>query len=192
MRLSHSNNVILSYINVNSIRNKLGDLSSVVSNNVDVLCIAETKLDGSFPEASFLLNGFKKPFRLDVTSSIGGLLMYVNKNMPCRQLITCSILSDTQVLVVELNLRKRKWLLLSVYRNPLQNIEYFLHNLSLLLEFYPSSYENVIIFGDFNSTTTSVEISSFMSVFALSNLINTFLLSFIGIACDLYDLLVII
>ena len=37
--------VIFSYINVNSIRYKLGDLNKIVGNLVDILCIAETKLE---------------------------------------------------------------------------------------------------------------------------------------------------
>ena len=43
---SHLNNVISSYLNINSSRNKSGDL--------DILCIAETKLDKSFPNNWFV------------------------------------------------------------------------------------------------------------------------------------------
>ena len=50
-RLQHSdlNNVIFSYLNINSIRNKVGDLDKIVDGNIDILCIAETKLNESFP-----------------------------------------------------------------------------------------------------------------------------------------------
>ena len=50
--LSSSNfkNVILSYLNVNSIRNKLENLREINKQNVDVLAVAETKIDASiFP-----------------------------------------------------------------------------------------------------------------------------------------------
>ena len=46
-QLQHSrlNKVIFSYLHINSIRNKSGDLDKMVDDNVDILFIAETKLD---------------------------------------------------------------------------------------------------------------------------------------------------
>ena len=54
LRHSHLNNVIFSYLNINSSRNKFGDLDKVVDGNIDILCIAETKLDESFPNNQFV------------------------------------------------------------------------------------------------------------------------------------------
>ena len=34
---------------------------------IDILIITETKLDDSFPEAQFFIEGFLKPYRLDRT-----------------------------------------------------------------------------------------------------------------------------
>ena len=42
-------NIILSYLNINSIRNKFENLFELVAGNVEILCISETKLDPSFP-----------------------------------------------------------------------------------------------------------------------------------------------
>ena len=42
---SHLNTVIFSYLNINSIRNKFGDLDKMVDENIDILCIAERKSD---------------------------------------------------------------------------------------------------------------------------------------------------
>ena len=42
---SHLNTVIFSYLNINSIRNKFGDLDKMVDENIDILCRAKTKLD---------------------------------------------------------------------------------------------------------------------------------------------------
>ena len=33
--------------------NKLGDLEKIVDGNIDILCIAETKLNKSFPSSKF-------------------------------------------------------------------------------------------------------------------------------------------
>ena len=46
-RLPHSvlTKVIFSYLTINSIRNKGDDLDKIVDGNIDILYIAETKLD---------------------------------------------------------------------------------------------------------------------------------------------------
>ena len=62
--------VIFSYININSIRNKLDNLQSIINNTVDVLALAESKIDNSFPSSQFNLKGYKKPYRLDINMSI--------------------------------------------------------------------------------------------------------------------------
>ena len=35
----------------------------MINKNIDILAVAETKLDNSFPDNHFLLSGYKKPFR---------------------------------------------------------------------------------------------------------------------------------
>ena len=54
LRHFHLNNVIFSDLNINSSRNNFGDLDKVIDGNVDILCIAETKLDEPFPNNQFL------------------------------------------------------------------------------------------------------------------------------------------
>ena len=46
-----TNNSIIGYLNINSLRNKLTQLREVC--RVDLLCTDETKLDASFPDAQF-------------------------------------------------------------------------------------------------------------------------------------------
>ena len=64
IRNEHPRNSIVSYININSIRNKFEALSSLIQENFDVLAIAETKLEDSFPSSQFKILSFKKPYRL--------------------------------------------------------------------------------------------------------------------------------
>ena len=47
-------------------------LVEIVSNNIDVLVIQETKWDATFQEGQFLILGFKKPFRRDRDKHGGG------------------------------------------------------------------------------------------------------------------------
>ena len=47
-------------IKKNSIRNKINDLNTLISDSVDVLCTAESKLGESFLNSEIALGGFKK------------------------------------------------------------------------------------------------------------------------------------
>ena len=48
------NSALLAYLNINSYRYKSSDIISVLNNNtVSIMCIAETKLDQSFPDQQF-------------------------------------------------------------------------------------------------------------------------------------------
>ena len=82
LRSKNPKNIIFSYININSIRNKFENLCDMVGKNVDILSIAETKLDSLFPNAQFLLPAFKEPLRLDINHRSGGLLVYIKGSLP--------------------------------------------------------------------------------------------------------------
>ena len=87
---------------------------TIVDSNIDILTIAETKLDCSFPMAQFLVDGYKEPARKDKHG--GGLLVYVKEDIPSCLLTDHPPVSDLlDLVVIELNFRKQKWLLLSIY-----------------------------------------------------------------------------
>ena len=75
LRLKNPKNIIFSYLNINSVRNKFKNMSSLISENVDILIVAKTKLDSSFPTTQFLIPGFHHPFQLDINRRSGGLLV---------------------------------------------------------------------------------------------------------------------
>ena len=98
----------------------INNLAEFVENNVDVLAIAETKIDNSFTIASLEIEGYSPPIRLDSSKSSGGLLVYVNENIPSKILNRFSF-----PIPFELNIRKQKWLIIVVYELPQQNNLYF-------------------------------------------------------------------
>ena len=53
LQYSHLNKIIFRCLSSNSITNKFGDLNKMVNENIDILCIAETKLDKPFPNNQF-------------------------------------------------------------------------------------------------------------------------------------------
>ena len=62
----------------------------------------------------------------------------------------------------EINLRKEKWLFVSIYKLPSQNNQYFLDILGDLLEFYSQDYDIKVILGDFNLEPSNPSAASFM------------------------------
>ena len=70
--------------------------------------------------------------------------------LPSRLLKNFDISSDIQVIPFELNLRRKKWMFMCIYRPPSQNKQYFLDKLSEIINQYSSIYDNYIILGDFN------------------------------------------
>ena len=63
LRKRYLQNIIISYLKTNSIQSKLNDLTILISDSVDILCIAESKLGESFLNGKVALAGFKKPYQ---------------------------------------------------------------------------------------------------------------------------------
>ena len=56
--------------------------------------------------------------------------------------------------------------MLGIYKAPNQKEAEFLQHLSWLLDFYNTTYENIIIIEDFNMTIENHYFNDFMEVFA--------------------------
>ena len=145
-----SNNLNFCYLNINLVRNKFTDFQEITNGNVDVMSIAETKIDASFPSVQFAFEVYHSPYLLDVNNRSGGILVYVKSSIPsCR--LSCENLCDSiQAVPFEINLRKEKWLVISIYRPPSHNSEYFLNNFTKMIDLFADKYDNYLIMGDFN------------------------------------------
>ena len=99
-------------MNVNSIRNKFVSIQELIKRTFDIFLISETKIDDSFPNAQFKIEGYKS-FRKDRDAFGGGLLFYVNEKLNCRSLEICLPKMFFEILPLELRLFSSKWLILS-------------------------------------------------------------------------------
>ena len=107
----------------------------MISKDVDILSVAETKLDSSFPNSQLLIPGFHEQMRLDITSKRGGMLVYIKSSLLSRIMSDFKLPENIQITPFELNPRKEKWLFVSIYKPLLQSNNYFLDTLSDLLDF---------------------------------------------------------
>ena len=140
----------MGYININSIRNKIEQLAPIISVNLDVLAIAETKLDAPFPTSQFIIDSYMKPYRYDRNKHGGGLLVYVEEGLPAKHLQGYSFPDDIEVIAVEINLKKQKWLLVCLNRPPSQSRAYSFGEIEKSLDFFSSKFENFVLMGDLN------------------------------------------
>ena len=83
---------------------------------MDIFAIVETKLNFSFPESQFILPGMRKLLRLDVTSRKGRLSVFVNNDIPSKYFRNFHLPGDIQAIPLEINLKQRKLLAVSIYR----------------------------------------------------------------------------
>ena len=119
------------------------------------------------------LEGYKEPYRLDVTSNSGGILVYVNEQFRSKIVTSLSIPGDIQTIPIEINLRNKKWLLLPIYRPPAQNEAYSIEKIQKLYDCASITYKNSLIFGDFNMDQSSTTLSSFVENNGLYSMIKT-------------------
>ena len=87
---------------------------------------------------------------MDISSRRGGLLVHIKSSLLYEMLTKFKLPNNIQIIPFELNLRKDKWLFVSIYKPPLQNNQYFVSILSNLLDFYSTEYDNKVVPGDLN------------------------------------------
>ena len=117
----------------------------MITNNIDICLLSETKIHETFPNQQFNINN-NKTFRRGRTKYGGGLLFYINENIPCMLINDETIPIDIEMIMFEFFVKTTKWL----YKSPSQNKNYFLDILSKVLSKQTCQYENVILIGDFN------------------------------------------
>ena len=172
LRVKSKDKIIIGSLNVNSIPYKFDALKAVIPGNIDIFVIVETKLDPSFDTAQFSIEGFNEPYRIDRNRSGGGLLIYVREDIPSRLLNLHSFPNDIEGLIVEINLRKTKWLLCGTYHPPGQSDKYFFDHLGKALDIYSDKYDKFLLTGDFNSEEDEPCLNTFLSDYDAKNLVK--------------------
>ena len=77
LKRKHPKKCICVYLNINSLRYKFCHICELLtSNTIDMLFLAETKIDDQFPDAQFQVNNYHF-WRADRTAYGGGIAAYV-------------------------------------------------------------------------------------------------------------------
>ena len=146
-RKNHPKNILLGHLNINSIRNKFDSVQELIQiSKMNLLLISETKLDESFPSAQFKINGYRM-FRRDRSLYGCGLCFYIDENLACK-VVNHKSLNNYETICLEINTRKRKWLIIGLYKPPNVKENVFLENMSTALQDFSKTYENIIHLGE--------------------------------------------
>ena len=127
LRVKNVNRLIIGNLNINSITNTFDQLKLVAQGKVDIFIVPATKLESTFPTSHFMIDDYSEPYRFDRNRNGGGVLIYIREDIPSKLLADYKLTHDIEGIFVELNLRKKKWLLFGSYHPPSQSDEYFFH-----------------------------------------------------------------
>ena len=115
-----------------------------------------------------MINGYTIPYRLDRDNNGGGVIVFVREDIPSKVLQGHVLPGDAEVLPIEINLRKTKFLLLAACHPPSQCDEYFF-DVSKALDKYAHSHEKVFLAGDLNAQENESCKNNFITKHDLKN-----------------------
>ena len=170
IRISNVNKLTFGHLNINSPRNKFDQLTEMVKGFADIFLISASKLDDSFPESQFIINGYHAPFRFDRHGNVGGLLLYVREDIPAK--VLHSDFRAAESFYAEIILHKKRRLINCSYNSHKNNICRHLEVVTKTLDSYYSKYENVIFLGDFNAGVLETPMTSFCESYNLKSIIK--------------------
>ena len=105
--LKYAKNLIVGHLNKNSIKNKFLDFKELDLSVTDICLISETKLDDSFPDQQFHINGYKM-FRKDRNKFKGGLILLVKENIPCKVVKTFCVSEECETTSIDFSISNKK------------------------------------------------------------------------------------
>ena len=118
LRKENSSNALLMHLNINSIQNKFEDLTILNrSLKAQILVISQTKIDRSYPDSQFKLQGYNM-FHKDRAKGEGGLLVYTSTTIPSRKLTLPTTYKTLEAIAVDVKIGRQDILILSIYRPP--------------------------------------------------------------------------
>ena len=118
----------------------------------------------------FLIDGFfHLTERIVLTKTV--VCYSVCAHIPSRQ-SNAEICSDIEAFVIEINLKKKKWLLFCTYCPQKSMINNHMKIISIQLNVFQKRYENFIILGDFNSEINEDAMKDFCVIDNFKSLIN--------------------
>ena len=172
-------NPLIVYININSLKEKVTPLKEIFSNApIDVLCIDETKLESTFPNQQFKIEGYLFPsFRRDTNSKSGGKLVYLRKGFIAKRIPKFET-KKVKTICIEITIAKKKLCILFAYRPTKFSKNAFFEEIFVTLNKVLNEYDNLLLVGDLNINTwrpisdSCNHLSDLNDTFSMTNLVT--------------------
>ena len=146
LRVENDSNRIAANLNINSLGEKINHLREICKESpIDVLCVDETKIDSSYPDAQFQINDYQfPPFRKDRNKYGGGKIVFIRQDLITRRLPKFNT-KVSETVFVELTISEKKWCILFAYRPPQNNnLTTFFEEINLSLSTIVNEYDNIM------------------------------------------------
>ena len=176
LKEKYPKNCLFTYINVNSIRYKIHELKPVIMKLKPVLfAVAETKIDNTFHNGQFCIDGYHPPFRKDRSAHGGGLMVYIRSDIPCRQLDQPT--AKVESISMEITIKKSLWNIIVLYKSPNKVSDHdFTTDMEYLCEKSTSLYDRTLLMGDLNynllDQNKSKPLNDIMDNFSMDNMVK--------------------
>ena len=149
LKRKHPKKFICVYLNINSLRYKFCHICELLtSNTIDMLFLAETKIDDQFPDAQFQVNNYHF-WRADRTAYGGGIAAYVRSDLPCDRKKILEF-KNIESICIEILVGNKKWLISGVYRPQTINDKTFNDDFIKTCDKITTKYDNFMYIGDLN------------------------------------------
>ena len=148
LRTNHRKQCIIANLNVNSLPNKFEEIKEWLAQKAfDILSIQETKIDRTFPNSQFHVEGFKL-FRRDRVKGGGGIAVFISENIiTTTRKVACTHL---EALLFDLRIGQRQFALLSAYKPPSVDNNIFTNEMLKVMDQATLLSDNIICIGDLN------------------------------------------
>ena len=150
VRVKNLRNIIIAHININSLRHKFSELNIMLHEKmIDILVISESKLDDSFSNNLFHINGYCL-YRQDNTARSGGIVVYVRDCIAnsCGKIQINEKLLEC--LSVDIIVDKNRYTVIAMYKNPKCQNNYFEQKFEHIYDRLTEIGSNTILLGDLN------------------------------------------
>ena len=106
-----------------------------------------------------------------IGTSLVKVCLYINEDISSKQIHT-KLYEWLESIRIDMNLRKREWLVIGIYKPPQSCGKMFIERLSSQLNDLHMSYDNILLLGDFNKTTEDLKLQDFCDAHDIENLIK--------------------
>ena len=187
---------MIAYLNINHFENKVINFREICHQApIDIICVDETKLDSSYPDSQFHIDGYQfPPFHRDRNKYGGGKIVYEREGFIAKRLANLEG-NAVETICIEVTISKKKWCIIFVNRPPhSNNKKVCFSKLTSSLNQATNKYDNIIVMGDLNIDTLkngadiNYCLSDLCDTFSLANLIcsSTCFKSLSGTSIDVF------